>query len=94
MKSSPYVESFTRSAKYKAHKLLELSKVCKIRDGEYKIFPIYGYNHTTYIVKELMGKWTCGCQQGRKNGHCSHILAVHLLIERTEGIKERQTHFC
>lgn len=94
MKSSPYLETFTRVAQYKAQKLLKLRNIIKVTDGEYKALPIYGYNSTTYTIREIMGKFTCNCQMGRKSKRCSHILAVYLFIERTEGIGERQLQFC
>lgn len=90
MKSNPYLETFGHAAQYKAHKLLRLERVYKVTDGEYRIMPILGYNRTTYTVKEIMGKLTCSCQ---KHHHCSHMLAVHLFIEQTEGAGERQLLF-
>ena len=89
----PYFETFSQSTQYKARKLLLLQKVYKRTEGEYVVMPILGYNTTEYTVKEIMGKFMCTCQKGRGRGHCSHMLAVYLFIEKTEGIKERQLQF-
>lgn len=94
MKSNPYLETFTRVAQYKAHRLIRLSRVHKVNDSEYLVLPILGYNSTTYKIKPIMGKLTCTCQRGRKDAHCTHALAVFLFIEQTDGIKDRQLQFC
>ena len=91
MKTDPYVESFPRSMRYKAQKLLRLSRVAKITSDIYRILPILGYNKTDYTVKWIMGKLTCTCQRGRKARQCSHMLAVHLF---TGGTQEKQLQFC
>lgn len=93
MRSNPYLETFSHAAQYKAQKLLRLSRIHKATDGEYLVLPILGYNSTTYVVKEIMGKLTCNCQRGRSGRRCSHMLAVHLFIEHTEKAGERQLLF-
>ena len=69
----------------KARKFNKLKLIEEIKPDVFKVYPIPGYNKTTYDVIKFVNYWVCNCQYFRKNEKiCSHILAVKLFLEIRE----------
>lgn len=71
--------------KNKIIKFLENNCVVDLKDGNFQMKPIIGYNQTTYDLRVIDNQESCTCQNNKRYGRrCSHIMAVqaYLFIKR------------
>jgi len=72
-------EKLEKSPAYKVKRFVELKRIIKIKEGEWKCLPVQGYNITTYtMIKDLAG-WRCNCQGFSKREDCSHLQALMIV---------------
>ena len=70
---SPEYKACIGSVRSKALRFLR-DKLIEEVGNQFYVRPIAGYNNTTYLVNEF----GCNCQGFKKNGNCSHTLAVEM----------------
>ena len=73
----------------KIKKILLNNCLHKINDDYWQCHPIRGYNTNTYnLIRTQRGDFACNCQGYNKNGICSHVRALNLLLERLGDQKQ------
>ena len=81
-----------KSQKQKANKFIENNCIINEGNGLFRVYPIRGYNKTTYTVD--INNRDCNCQHatnqkrlGLTNITCSHIFAVIQYLRRKRNIE-------
>ena len=75
-------QEFKESIRKKAEYFLRKGLVRPNGMYYYLVLPIPGYNSTPHEVFYNGHEYLCDCQGFKKNGFCSHVLAVMLYEER------------
>lgn len=92
----PEIQSYNHEAgslqqpqSHKVKKLLALGCLKKAHQDLWLCRPILGYNTTTYrLIRTPTGDFQCECQGYHKYGHCSHLTALHILMEKEGDVKQ------
>ena len=71
---SPEYKACVGSVRDKAIRFLRDKLIEELDIHTHLVHPIPNYNHTTYTVVDN----SCNCQGFKKNGRCSHTLAVSM----------------
>ncbi len=77
-KKDSEVKKYKKSISYKAKKILKLKKIVVYDEYNAVILPIEGYNTTTHRITNNK----CSCQGYKKNGYCSHLLALKIYQQK------------
>lgn len=78
----------SRAVVDKAGRLLAEGAVTLDREAGGSVYFAVGNHHHDIIYRLAQKKWMCDCEFfSVKTKYCSHILAVHLFLERGAGTK-------